>query len=92
MVVERDTYFNIKTTKKILKSVHLNLEDYQDQERSVDILKIKTDDGIEVIVISDMMTYQAHAPLQTLMLPLRIVLLATEAKTIISCPHIYGIK
>ena len=59
----------------------------------MDLLKVKTDDdGVEVIIITEMTTYQAHAPLQTLMLPIRIALLATEAKTFISCPHVYGIQ
>ena len=59
----------------------------------MDILRVSTttDSKDDILVLTEMMTYQSYAPLQTLMLPLRIALLATDAKTVISCPHVYGI-
>ncbi len=67
------------------------LTDYKDKERTVDLVKVQIADGLEAVLINKLMNYQAHAPLQSLMLPMRIALLATEAKDLISCQHIWGI-
>lgn len=77
---------------QVKASVRLNLLDYTDRARYVDILRVSTspDSKDDILLLTEMMTYQSYAPLQTLMLPLRIALLATNPTTIISCPHIYG--
>lgn len=65
MVFERETYEifikDLGVQYKINKSIRLNLKDYKDN-KNVDILKITTNEGIEVLVISDTLKYQSHVP------------------------------
>lgn len=42
--------------------------------------------------ISDTLTYQSHVPYQSLMLPIRAVILGCEAKNIFVCPKIWSIN
>ena len=94
MILESETYQRVSKSFQISTVVRLNLQDYTDRSRKVDILRIRTTTNSQedILVVTEMMTYQSYAPLQTLMLPLRIALLATDAKTVISCPHVYGIN
>ena len=90
VVFERETFEVIIPEMAVERAVLLKLKDYFD-ERSVSLVKVKTLDGLSVLIISEMMNCQAHAPLQTLLLPMRIALLATDATNIYSCPHVWSL-
>lgn len=77
---------------KIEKSVRLNLKDYKGESRHVDLVKVTSQGGVSVLVISDTLSYQSHVPFQTLLLPMRIAILGVEAKNFISCPHIWNLQ
>jgi len=77
---------------KIEKSVLLNLKDYKGESRHVDLVKVTSQGGVSVLVISDTLSYQSHVPFQTLLLPMRIAILGVEAKNFISCPHIWNLQ
>ena len=57
---------------KIEKSVRLNLKDYKGESRHVDLVKVTSQGGVSVLVISDTLSYQSHVPFQTLLHCLRI--------------------
>lgn len=75
VVFERETYEifirDLGDHYKIEKAVRLNLKDYKDNKH-VDILRITTKDGVDLLVISDTLKYQTHVPFQTLLLPMRV--------------------
>ena len=62
VIFERETFEVILSELGVEKAVLLKLNDYFD-ERSVSLVKVKTEDGLSVLIISEMMNYQAHAPL-----------------------------
>lgn len=69
VVFERETYevFITDLTKKtknysVYRAVRLNLKDYKGEERHVDLVKVKHDDGTTVLIVSEMMSYQSHVP------------------------------
>lgn len=59
---ERETFEVILSELTVERAVLLKLKDYFD-ERSVSLVKVSTRDGLSVLIISEMMSYQAHAPL-----------------------------
>ena len=76
----------------IEKSVRLNLKDYKNERKHVDLTKVTSKDGVSVLILSETTTYQSHVPFQTLLLPMRIAILGVDAKNFISCPHIWNLK
>ena len=62
VVFERETFEVILPEMRVERAVLLKLKDYFD-ERSVSLVKVKTEDGLSVLIISEMMNYQAHTPL-----------------------------
>ena len=48
------------------------MKDYTSEERHVDLVKITTKDNVSILVVSETLSYQAHVPFQTLLLPLRV--------------------
>ncbi len=92
VVMEAETYQSVCKSIWHRACIKLNLIDYTDRERQVILIKAHIPQiKVDYLIITEMTTYQAYAPLQSLMLPIRIALLATGAKTVISCPHVYGI-
>lgn len=90
--MEAETYHRVCQSLTVRLAIKLNLLDFTDRDRSVILVKVHIPGTkVDFLIVTEMMTYQAYAPLQTLMLPLRIALLATGAKNVISCPHVYGI-
>jgi len=79
VVFERETFqilMNDRSGKfKIEKSVRLNMKDYIEEDKHVDLIKITTKDDVSILVVSETLSYQAHVPFQTLLLPLRVSLL-----------------
>jgi hypothetical protein len=75
----------------IEKSVRLNLKDYKNERKHVDLTKVTSKDGVSVLILSETTTYQSHVPFQTLLLPMRIAILGVEAKNFLSCPHIWNL-
>ncbi len=61
VVIEKQTFEVVSGGLKIEAAVKLIMKDYID-ERFVSLVKILTEDSIPVLIISDMMTYQSHAP------------------------------
>lgn len=76
----------------IEKSVRLNLKDYKNETKHVDLVKVTSKGGIHVLVLSETTTYQSNVPFQTLLLPMRIAILGVNAKNFISCPHIWNLQ
>ncbi len=75
----------------IEKSVRLNLKDYKNELKHVDLTKVTSKAGVNVLVLSETTTYQSNVPFQTLLLPMRIAILGVDAKHFISCPHIWNL-
>lgn len=78
-VFERETYETfvhdlVQTAGayKIEKSVRLNLKDYKGEDKHVDLVKVTSQGGLSVLIVSETMTYQSHVPFQTLLLPMRV--------------------
>ena len=47
---------------KIDKSVRLNLKDYKCEDKHVDLVKVTSNDGVSVLIISDTLSYQSQVP------------------------------
>jgi hypothetical protein len=69
-VFERETYETfvndlVKSAGlyKIDKSVRLNLKDYKGENKHVDLVKVTSQGGVSVLIISDTLSYQSHVPL-----------------------------
>ena len=74
------------------KSVRLNLKDYKNESKHVDLTKVTSKGGVSVLLLSETTTYQSNVPFQTLLLPMRISILGVNAKNFISCPHIWNLE
>jgi hypothetical protein len=75
VIFERETFQILMSDCKqfkVDKSVRLNMKDYTSEERHVDLVKITTKDNVSILVVSETLSYQAHVPFQTLLLPLRV--------------------
>ena len=76
----------------IEKAVRLNLKDYKNERKHVDLVKVTSKQGVSALILSETTTYQSNVPFQTLLLPMRIAILGVEAKNFVSCPHIWNLK
>lgn len=76
---------------RIVKRVRLNLKDFKNEEKSVDLVQVSSNEK-DFLLIVGMASYQSHVPYQTLKLSMRIALLGVNARNVISCPHIWGLK
>jgi len=97
-VFERETYESFihdlvqgAGAYKVEKSVRLNIKDYKTEDKHVDLVKVTSQGGVSVLLLSETMTYQSHVPFQTLLLPMRIAILGAESKNFIACPHIWNL-
>jgi hypothetical protein len=98
-VFERETYESFihdlvqgAGAYKVEKSVRLNIKDYKGEAKHVELVKVTSQGGVSVLVISDTLSYQSHVPFQTLLLPMRIAILGAEAKNFIACPHVWNLQ
>lgn len=95
LILERESFDVMMTSLSDLfsleKTVQFNLVDFP-YKKTVDAIKIQTKEGLPIVVVSEMLTYQSNVPFQTALLPMRILILGLEAKHFLSCPHIWSFK
>lgn len=77
VVFERETFEVFmsemsKTHFDIDSVVRLNLKDYKTERKHVDLVKVTSKDGVSILLVSETLSYQAHVPFQTLLLPIRV--------------------
>ena len=78
-------------------TVSLHLTDYphdknHDSHKRVQVTRVLTKgtNPQKLVLIQDTLTYQVHVPYQSIMLPIRAVLLGCDAKNIVVCPKIWS--
>lgn len=78
VVFERETFevvmHELASSFKVEAAVRLNLKDYREADKHVDLVKITTTSGQTFTIISETLAYQSHVPFQSLMLPMRVSL------------------
>ena len=76
VVFERETFevvmHELAGSFKVEGAVRLNLKDYRETDKHVDLVKVSTNAGQTFTIVSETLSYQSHVPFQSLMLPLRV--------------------
>lgn len=66
VIFERETFEVVMTelagSFKVIAAVRLNLKDYKDADKHVDLLKVTTASGQTFSIISETLSYQSHVP------------------------------
>ena len=90
-VFERETFevvmHELAGSFKVEASVRLNLKDYRDTDKHVDLVKVSTNAGQTFTIVSETLSYQSHVPFQSLMLPLRVSHLKFNFRSRFSAPR-----
>ncbi len=75
LVLENEAYevfiTDLSDTYTIEAAILLHLKDYG-LGKTMDLVKVKTNAGATVIVMSDTLGYQTHVPYQALLAPIRV--------------------
>jgi len=94
LVLERESYEvfinHLSEEYQLENAVQIHLKDYH-SPMTVDLVKIQSKQGSKIVVVSETLTYQSHVPYQTLMLPMRVVILGCKPSKFIVSPHIWNI-
>lgn len=76
LILERESFDVMMTSLSDLfsleKTVQFNLVDFP-YKKTVDAIKIQTKEGLPIVVVSEMLTYQSNVPFQTALLPMRVI-------------------
>lgn len=76
VVFERETFeivmHELAGSFKVEAAVRLNLKDYREADKHVDLVKVTTTSGQTFTIVSETLSYQSHVPFQSLMLPMRV--------------------